>query len=114
VHDTHYVFGDLNTWGWVVLCIGVLQWAVGCGVLASSDPNARAESLLERRERDPQAARAMSDVRHPLFVVAPVVRELDASDGQLISVTRASTLSAHRHQTVDRPWRCRIGMGCTA
>jgi len=32
VHNTHYVFANLNTWGWVVMCIGVLQWAVGCGV----------------------------------------------------------------------------------
>ena len=32
VHNTHYVVADLNTWGWVVLCIGVLQWVVGCGV----------------------------------------------------------------------------------
>ena len=30
--NAHYVAGSLNTWGWVVLCIGVLQWAVGCGV----------------------------------------------------------------------------------
>jgi hypothetical protein len=27
-----YIAGDLNTWGWFVLCIGVLEWAVGCGV----------------------------------------------------------------------------------
>jgi hypothetical protein len=26
------VFGDLKTWGWIVLCIGVLQLAVGLGV----------------------------------------------------------------------------------
>ena len=32
VHNTHYIAGSLNTWGWVVLCIGVLEWAVGCGV----------------------------------------------------------------------------------
>jgi hypothetical protein len=32
VHNTHYVAGSLNTWGWIVLCIGVLQWVVGCGV----------------------------------------------------------------------------------
>ena len=32
VHNTHYILANLNTWGWVVLCIGVLQWAVGCGV----------------------------------------------------------------------------------
>jgi hypothetical protein len=30
--NTHYVFGDLKTWGWIVLCIGVLQLAVGLGV----------------------------------------------------------------------------------
>lgn len=32
VHNTNYVFGDLNTWGWVVLCLGVLQLMVGVGV----------------------------------------------------------------------------------
>ena len=30
--NAHYVAGSLNTWGWVVLCIGVLQWLVGLGV----------------------------------------------------------------------------------
>ncbi len=30
--NAHYVAGSLNTWGWVVLCIGVLQWAVSLGV----------------------------------------------------------------------------------
>ena len=32
VHNTNYVFGDLNTWGWIVLCLGVLQMLVGAGV----------------------------------------------------------------------------------
>ena len=30
--NAHYVFGDLKTWGWIVLCLGVLQLAVGLGV----------------------------------------------------------------------------------
>ena len=30
--NAHYVAGSLNTWGWVVLCIGALQWLVGLGV----------------------------------------------------------------------------------
>ena len=30
--NAHYVAGSLNTWGWVVLCIGVLEVAVGAGV----------------------------------------------------------------------------------
>jgi len=34
VANTHYVFANLNTWGWVVLCIGVIQLAVGVGVFA--------------------------------------------------------------------------------
>ena len=32
VHNTNYIAGSLNTWGWVVLCIGVIEWAVGVGV----------------------------------------------------------------------------------
>ena len=34
--NAHYVAGSLNTWGWVVLCIGVLEWAVGCGVFVKN------------------------------------------------------------------------------
>lgn len=33
---THYIVGDLHTWGWVVLCIGVVQWAVGIGVFVKN------------------------------------------------------------------------------
>lgn len=34
VHGTHYVFGSLNTWGWVALCLGIVQVLVGLGVFA--------------------------------------------------------------------------------
>jgi hypothetical protein len=30
--NTHYIAGSLNTWGWVVLIIGCLEWGVGLGV----------------------------------------------------------------------------------
>jgi hypothetical protein len=33
VTGARYIFGDLNTWGWVVLCLGVLQGLVGLGLL---------------------------------------------------------------------------------
>ena len=36
VHNTHYVVAGLNTWGWIVLCIGVIELAVGVGVFARS------------------------------------------------------------------------------
>ena len=36
VHNTHYIAGSLNTWGWVVLCVGVVEWAVGCGVFVKN------------------------------------------------------------------------------
>lgn len=36
VRNTNYVFGSLNTWGWVVLCIGVIQLLVGLGVFAKN------------------------------------------------------------------------------
>jgi hypothetical protein len=32
VNNTAYIAGSLNTWGWVVLCIGVAEWFVGLGV----------------------------------------------------------------------------------
>src|SRR5215469_4250614 len=38
VNGQHYVFGDLKTWGWVVLCIGVLQLAVGLGIFVKNQP----------------------------------------------------------------------------
>jgi hypothetical protein len=34
--NAHYVFGSLKTWGWVVLCIGVIQLLVGLGVFAKN------------------------------------------------------------------------------
>jgi hypothetical protein len=36
VGNAHYVFGDLKTWGWVALCIGVLQLLIGVGVFAKN------------------------------------------------------------------------------
>jgi hypothetical protein len=29
---TNYIAGDLKTWGWFLVILGVRQWAVGCGV----------------------------------------------------------------------------------
>jgi len=34
--NAHYIVGSLKTWGWIVLCIGVLEWAVGCGVFVKN------------------------------------------------------------------------------
>jgi hypothetical protein len=31
-HNAHYVFANLNTWGWIVLILGGCQFLVGCGV----------------------------------------------------------------------------------
>jgi hypothetical protein len=36
IADAHYVFGDLKTWGWIALCLGVLQLLVGLGVFAKN------------------------------------------------------------------------------
>ena len=32
VANTHYIFGSLNAWGWIVMCIGAVQFLVGLGV----------------------------------------------------------------------------------
>jgi hypothetical protein len=34
VANAHYVFGDLKTWGWVVLILGVIEILIGLGVFA--------------------------------------------------------------------------------
>jgi hypothetical protein len=34
--DTKYIIGSLNTWGWVVLFIGIAQALVGAGVFAKN------------------------------------------------------------------------------
>jgi hypothetical protein len=36
VGNARYVFGDLNTWGWITLCLGVLQLIVGLGVFVKN------------------------------------------------------------------------------
>jgi hypothetical protein len=36
VNGGHYVFANLKTWGWIVLCIGVLQLAVGLGIFVKN------------------------------------------------------------------------------
>jgi hypothetical protein len=32
VHNTHYMFGSLNAWGWTVLIIGAVQLLVALGI----------------------------------------------------------------------------------
>jgi hypothetical protein len=34
--NAHYIAGSLNTWGWIVLCIGVVEWIVGLGVFVKN------------------------------------------------------------------------------
>ena len=34
VADAHYIFGDLQTWGWVALVLGAAQVLVGLGVFS--------------------------------------------------------------------------------
>jgi hypothetical protein len=36
VQDTEYVIASLNTWGWIMLCLGVAQVLVGLGVFAKN------------------------------------------------------------------------------
>lgn len=36
VANARYVFGELNTWGWIILVLGALQLLVGVGVFAGN------------------------------------------------------------------------------
>jgi hypothetical protein len=36
VANAHYVFGSLNSWGWITLCIGALQLLAAAGLMAGN------------------------------------------------------------------------------
>jgi hypothetical protein len=36
VANAHFVFGDLKTWGWITLIVGILQLLAAAGVLAGN------------------------------------------------------------------------------
>jgi hypothetical protein len=36
VGNTTYVIGDLNTWGWVMLCLGTIQLLAGGGIFTGN------------------------------------------------------------------------------
>ena len=33
----HYVFGDLNSWGWIVMILGIAQLAAGSALISGSE-----------------------------------------------------------------------------
>ena len=37
VANTNYVFGDLNTWGWIVMILGVFQVLAGLALMSGSE-----------------------------------------------------------------------------
>lgn len=36
VGNAHFVFGDLKTWGWIALCLGIIQALAGLGVFVKN------------------------------------------------------------------------------
>jgi hypothetical protein len=36
VANTHFIISDLNTWGWVVLVLGIFQFCVALGIWATA------------------------------------------------------------------------------
>ena len=36
-NGTHYVFSDLNTWGWIVLGLGIVQIAAGASLVTGTE-----------------------------------------------------------------------------
>jgi hypothetical protein len=68
IASAHYVIGDLRTWGWVALILGVLQ------LLAMLGPGRQPGSPLVRGGSD-RAQRNRPDVLHPRVpVLVPVDR----------------------------------------
>ena len=36
VANTHYIAGSLNTWGWIILLVGIVEWCVGLAVFVKN------------------------------------------------------------------------------
>jgi hypothetical protein len=34
VHNTHYVFSNLKTWGWITLILGILEWGASMSLVS--------------------------------------------------------------------------------
>jgi hypothetical protein len=56
VHDARYVFGDVNTWGWLLLAFGVVQFS------AAFDPARRLLGPVARRRRRERQRDSADDV----------------------------------------------------
>ena len=37
VGSTHFVFSNLNTWGWIVMVFGILEFCAACSLLSGSE-----------------------------------------------------------------------------
>ena len=88
--NAHYIAGSLNTWGWVVLCIGVLEWAVGCGVFVKNQFSRWAGVVVLSRQRDraadddpgvPVLVAVDLHARHPRDLRPDRVRQADLQRG---------------------------------
>ena len=78
VHNTHYIAGSLNTWGWVVLCIGVVQLLVGLGVFAKNQLARWAGVVDPVAQRDRPAA---DDAGVPVLVAVDFTLDILAIYG---------------------------------
>jgi len=65
VANTHYIAGSLNTWGWIVLWIGVIEWLVGIGVFAKNQLSRWIGVIILACKCDRAAA---DDARVPVLV----------------------------------------------
>ena len=56
VNDARYVFGDLSTWGWFLVALGVLQLFAAFAIWRGIELGAVVRRRLRKRQRDPADA----------------------------------------------------------
>jgi hypothetical protein len=71
VHDARYVFGDVNTWGWLLLAFGVVQFS------AAFDPARRLLGPVARRRRRERQRDPADDVDPRLPILAMAILTVD-------------------------------------
>ena len=116
--NAHYIAGSLNTWGWVVLCIGVLEWAVGLWRVRQEPVLTVGRCGRSRRQRDraadddpgvPVLVAVDFHARHPGDLRPDRVRPADLERGLTYAVSTSSSLRGEARVPPFEKTRIRSG-----
>ena len=93
VHNARYVFGDLNTWGWFLLALGVLQFFAALAICVA--PRGAGGSVSRARAPMRSCRRCWSPA-YPILALTILPLDIIAIYGLLAYGGRRATVRAAR------------------